>query len=382
MPFKRETAKGIKYSTSVFDKVTGKQIRILFDTQREAKDAEAKIRSQLLDGTYWKNHTPISTDGVLTLRKFWEQRYQAHARQKYSGRSYESVESHMNAHLLLAFGSTPLVAITRMELDTYANELVKGEFTRRGWVDKDGKKKFKPRSPATANRIMMTLASALRQARKWHLIEVNPMAEWEQFKETPHQKDLLSVDEIVDILERMPIHLRAAVGIAVYAGLRRSEIFQLEWRDIDMDNQTIAVRKQAEDASRSRRAKTVKTKRSERLVDFGPELAALLEQHPRSVNFQGKNVYPLVFPGEEGEKRDNMTKVLVRIGKEIGLRERLSMHQFRHAYCSYMIMANDDINVVSELMGHGSIAMTKRYAHTTTEHRRKAAGQLRYKTGS
>ena len=58
------------------------------------------------------------------------------------------------------------------------------------------------------------------------------------------------------------------------------------------------------------------------------------------------------------------------------------MHQFRHAYCSYMIMANDDINVVSELMGHGSIAMTKRYAHTTTEHRRKAAGQLRYKTGS
>ena len=76
MPFKRETAKGIKYSTSVFDKVTGKQIRILFDTQREAKDAEAKIRSQLLDGTYWKNHTPISTDGVLTLRKFWEQRYQ------------------------------------------------------------------------------------------------------------------------------------------------------------------------------------------------------------------------------------------------------------------------------------------------------------------
>ena len=48
-----------------------------------------------------------------------------------------------------------------------------------------------------------------------------------------------------------------------------------------------------------------------------------------------------------------------------------------------MIMANDDINVVSELMGHGSIAMTKRYAHTTTEHKQAAVNRLSFrKTGS
>ena len=58
------------------------------------------------------------------------------------------------------------------------------------------------------------------------------------------------------------------------------------------------------------------------------------------------------------------------------------MHQLRHAYCSYMIMANDDINVVSALMGHADIGTTMKYVQSTNEYRQKAAEGLSLKRSS
>ena len=66
------------------------------------------------------------------------------------------------------------------------------------------------------------------------------------------------------------------------------------------------------------------------MVAISDDLHEMLAQHPHSVDFSGRAKNPLVFPNETGEQRDNMTKVLVRIGKEAGLREPLSMHQLRH----------------------------------------------------
>ena len=44
MPYKRKTPKGLKYSTSVYDKANDKEINVLFNTQRQAMQAEEKIR--------------------------------------------------------------------------------------------------------------------------------------------------------------------------------------------------------------------------------------------------------------------------------------------------------------------------------------------------
>ena len=47
-----------------------------------------------------------------------------------------------------------------------------------------------------------------------------------------------------------------------------------------------------------------------------------------------------------------------------------------------MIMANDDINVVSELMGHADIGTTMKYVQSTNEYRQKAAEGLSLKRSS
>ena len=60
----------------------------------------------------------------------------------------------------------------------------------------------------------------------------------------PQNKELLTVNQIEEILERMSDNLRAMVGVAVYPGLRHTEIFQLEWKDICMDGRMIRIERQ------------------------------------------------------------------------------------------------------------------------------------------
>jgi len=48
----------------------------------------------------------------------------------------------------------------------------------------------------------------------------------------------------------------------------------------------------------------------------------------------------------------------------------------RHTFASNLVMKGVDITTVSELLGHKSIAMTKRYSHPTPEHKRRAVETL------
>jgi integrase len=52
------------------------------------------------------------------------------------------------------------------------------------------------------------------------------------FKEKNAVPQLLEAEEVVRFLEEVPPHFHALVACAVYAGLRRSELFYLRWEDI------------------------------------------------------------------------------------------------------------------------------------------------------
>ncbi|TDI92016.1 MAG: hypothetical protein E2O72_00855, partial [Candidatus Dadabacteria bacterium] len=60
--------------------------------------------------------------------------------------------------------------------------------------------------------------------------------------------------------------------------------------------------------------------------------------------------------------------------------KRFTFHDLRHTFASNLVMKGVDITTVSELLGHKSIAMTKRYSHPTPEHKRRAVETLNFNT--
>jgi site-specific recombinase XerD len=85
--------------------------------------------------------------------------------------------------------------------------------------------------------------------------------------------------------------------------------------------------------------------------------------------------HDLIFPTEVGSPLDpdNFSHTFSRITRRAGL-GHWHPHELRHSGASLMLAQGTDLYVVSELLGHSSIAMTKDvYGHLVEGHKRRAS---------
>lgn len=234
---------------------------------------------------------------------------------------------------------------------------------------------------STANRKMASLRGALSRAVEWGLLDDHPMARLKQIKtdrasrvryllpdeekrlrqamddrqesiradrdsanlwRTERKKELLA-----DLREVLFVdHLKPLVLLSVNTGMRRGEVFNLTWADIDLTNKLVTVEGEG--------AKSGQTRHIPLNKEALETLKGWRKQHPKEVGF--------VFPGKKGDRLDNVKKSwdgLLKLAKVTGFR----WHDLRHTFASKLVMAGVPLNTVRELLGHSDIAMTLRYAH-------------------
>lgn len=152
---------------------------------------------------------------------------------------------------------------------------------------------------------------------------------------------------------------------AVSTGLRQAELLGLRWRDIDLDMLSISVSQVLYKRGGVAVFKEPKSSHSQRRVAMTPKLAILLKDYRASREIfyleQGKilSLDDLVFTSIIGEPLNpsvltqNFQQVVTKAGLKV-----VRFHDLRHTFASLMLLRGAKPKVISEALGHSSVAFT------------------------
>jgi integrase len=235
------------------------------------------------------------------------------------------------------------------------------------------------------------LRRALGQAEREGLISRNVAALSSPPRVRTDAGRSLSVEQAKALLTVLNGHrLEALVVLMLAFGLRRGEALGLHWAALDWDAGTLGVthgvkRVKVRIPDMATRTHLVigelKTRHSRRTLYLTPQLLDALRRH-RAVQAQERIAagpswqdHGLIFPSEVGTPLDpdNFSHTFARLCLRAGI-GHWHPHELRHSGASLMLAQGTPLHVVSEVLGHASIAITKDvYGHLVEGDKRAAA---------
>ena len=219
----------------------------------------------------------------------------------------------------------------------------------------------------TINAELVVLRMLFRLAIQWGYAKDNPTDGVSKlripFKNAPR---FLSEEECKKLLKASDEWLYSIFFTFLNTGMRKSELENLEWSDVDFNRRKIKI--------------TVKDdwspKTNEREIPINDDLLEVLKKQKSSANGS-----PYVFPDEEGGKiyKNRLRKRLMALTLQLGFGEVTQIHALRHTFASHLVMKGVDLATVKKLMGHSDIDTTMIYSHLTEKHVDSAVEKLAFR---
>ena len=216
-------------------------------------------------------------------------------------------------------------------------------------------------TPATVNRQLTILRRMLNLARKrWMWIEQVPPVEMEPRADKKRVRHL-SFDEFHLLINCCEDWLKDIVTVAAWTGLRRGNIINLQRSQVNLFAGTITL-----DGSEMK---------NEENLTF-PLSTPAFEALKRAMKVTHLNS-SFVFCKEDGSSYtgQQVHRGFKRALKSAGVKD-FRFHDLRHCFASWNRQAGVDLDTLADLMGHKDTRMTRRYAHITPLHLKKAVGLL------
>jgi integrase len=208
--------------------------------------------------------------------------------------------------------------------------------------------------------------------------QANPIRFVRQSTASNFDPIILTPAQAFAIINQLGLMLRTLVLVTAATALRISEILALQWRDIDVENQCIYVRR----AYVYGRFGKPKSKASKRPVPLHPLLAAHLLNWRRETPYRKEE--DLVFPSFKlkGTKppranmllSDHLRPAAIKVGV-VAPPRAFGFHTFRRTLASVLVANNYDPKLVQELLRHSNIKTTLDvYAQAITPAKLEAQG--------
>ncbi|CAA9892799.1 conserved hypothetical protein [Candidatus Methylobacter favarea] len=255
------------------------------------------------------------------------------------------------AYWLAIFGKQPIKAIATSEIRRALDHYAKGKCLR---GDGEGKSREtdKIRSSNTVLRLKAVLSSIFKYALRRGYLKDNPV-DGIFIDATPNQ-----IERFLDDRERKVLmascqestwdKLYLVVLMAITTGMRKAEITNLRWTDINFDK---GLAKLATSKNGSPRINPIPALALEELKKFRQVGNGLIFGSPNDAE------KPFDF-------RVQWTRAMQRA--EI---KNFRFHDLRHTAASYLVMNGASLHETAEILGHKSTQTTKRYAHLSTDHK-------------
>jgi integrase len=322
----------------------GKQRRY-FETVHGCKSDAQKKLNELLVNLEKGIYTP---PGRLTVGEHLHNWLEGYVKTNCSQRTLDGYQSIIETHLIPALGHIQLKHLHSQAIQSYYGKAIE---------------KVSPRTMAKHHRL---LSQALKYAVRQGYLGRNPC----ELVDAPSWKGkamcTLTPGEVEVLLDTAKDnYYYPVVYTAVSTGLRQAELLGLRRRDIDLDFLSISVSRVLYKRRGICEFKEPKTSHSRRRVAMTPKLASFLREYKVEREWlyhelgRQLTLDDLVFVSPEGKPLDPgmLSHDFARIAKQAGL-NGVRFHDLRHTFASLMFLRGAKPKVISEALGHSSVAFT------------------------
>jgi integrase len=341
------------------DPATGKRRQQWVSVKGTKKDAEKRLSEmlhQLDTGTFMK-------PGKTTVADYLQRWLKDYVWPNLAPRTSEAYESMVRCHLIPALGQIPLTQLKPEHIQRYYTNKLSSQCLNC----------HKQMNPRTVRHHHMALHCALEIAVKWGLVSRNVADAVEPPREHRSEMHTMNESDIHTFLEAAKnTDYYALFYLALFTGMRRSELLALRWNDIDLLLCQLSVTRTLQHLrDHSFVFRQPKTEKGRRLIALTPSTVSVLKEHKdkqtSKILISGASFKEdeLVFSQDDGRPMlpGTVSHAWIKLTNRTGLKG-IRLHDARHTHASLMLKQGVHPKIVQERLGHASIQITlDTYSH-------------------
>jgi integrase len=315
----------------------------------------------------------LATRGSATLSHYLTATWLPHAATRVRATTLRRYEALLRVHVVPRIGDVKLSKLRPAHVQSVIDAMIS-----------DGA------AAASVLQAHRVLSSALGQALRWQMVAVNPCAAVRPPRPDRAPLRVPAADEIKALLRAATGVYEIPVLLAATTGMRRGEILGLRWPAVDLETGRIQVAQTLQKVRGEVRFVAPKTDKSRRTVSLPASTVDRLRRHRveqaerRLLLGAAWRDLGLVVEGGRGEHLDpdSLTHAFARMAKTAG-QPKVRLHDLRHAFATTLLVGSVHPKVVSEALGHSSVAFTMDvYSHVLPTMGEQVAAAIESAIGS
>jgi integrase len=351
------------------DPATGKRRQRWITVRGSRENAKKRLHEALHEIDTGTFVTPQKT----TLKDYLESWLRDTALPNMTPRTYEGYEFIVRKYIIPNLGAIPLTELKAQHIQHLCSEKQGAGLNR------------------TAQYIFNTLNKSLIVAVKMGVLVRNPCDGVESPKVPRHEMQTMNETDLQAFLNAAKeTSYYALFYLALFSGMRRSELLALRWQDVDLLLTQVSVNRTMHVMRFGTYKgqvifKAPKTAKSRRLIALSPSTAIVLREYRdqqaklrESLGLSPLTDADLVFSTYDGKPLlpDSVSHAWHKLAEHTGL-NGIRLHDARHSHASLLLKQGIHPKIVQERLGHASIETTlDTYSHVAPGLQQAAANKF------